>query len=308
MALVQAPTLLRIAEQTFPGRTLANVKLKAKMLAAAQGQKQSIKPFLEPEPDTMLARVMAQRPEMLGALIWPYQCASWKAETRLNRIAAHYQAVDAIGGPYCFDLDDQLVVVTLDEQHAGLRVVLDQPKWFMREGGLTVNLFVGDFRAFSLAFSLWPTDQGLVGVIGGLQGRNREDALDLYRQLTKDLHGLRPRDFLLDIFRMLARRIGVQELHAVAQAQRHHLHPFFGAKLGDKELNPNYDAIWTDRGGVQLDADFWRLDVAPEIRDIETVKPKKRSLYRKRFAFLDAFEAAFAEGLDTAQPTRFVDT
>ncbi len=308
MVLAQAPQLLRVAEHTFPGRKLANVKLKAKMLAAAGRQTDALKPFLEPESGTMLERVMTQRPDMLGALIWPYQCAAWTAETRLARIAAHYQAVDQLGAPYAFDLDDQLVVVTLDEQHAGLRVVLDQPKWFMREGGLTVNLFVGEFRAFSLAFSLWPTDQGLVGVIGGLQGRNREDALDLYRQLTKDLHGLRPRDFLLDIFRMLARRIGVQDIHAVAQAQRHHLHPFFGAKLGDKELNPNYDSIWADRGGVALDTQFWRLDVAPETRDLDTVKPKKRSLYRKRFAFLDTFETAFAAGLDSVQPTRFTDT
>ena len=55
MVLIKAPTLLRIAEQTFPGCTLVNLKLKAKMLAAAQGQKQSLKPFLEPAPETMLA-------------------------------------------------------------------------------------------------------------------------------------------------------------------------------------------------------------------------------------------------------------
>ena len=310
MALAGTLALPRLAEAAFPGMSTANLKLKARMLGAARKQAAGLEPFLNPAPGTMLAHVMAQRPETLGALVWPYQCAAWDAEDRLDRIAAHYAEIDRLGGPFIFDLDEKRVLVTLEDEHPGLRLVLDQPKWFMREGGLVLNAFVGDFRAFSLAFSLWPlSGGGLAAVIGGLQGRNAEDALGLYRQLTKDLHGLRPRDFLLEAFRMLARHMGVTEIHGVTQAQRHHVHPFFGEKNLDKAaLTPDYDAIWEDRGGTRMNDHFWRLDVAPEPRDLETVKPKKRSLYRKRFAFLDALEPALVAGLDSNPPIRFTDS
>ena len=298
-------TLIGMANTCFPGLSPRLFRLKARMLWKGYALPRAVAPFLHPEPGTALARAMAQRPQILGALIWPYQCAAWDAHTRLSRIRAHYAEIDRLGAPFQFDLDEKLVIADLGESHEGLRLVVDQPQWFMREGGLVVNLFVGDFRAFSLAFSLWRApDRRLVAVLGGLQGRNRDDALALYRQLTKDLHGLRPRDFMLEVFRVICRFCRVEEIHAVTQGQRHHVHPFFG----EKDLTPDYDAIWEDRQGVRMNDHFYSLPVAPETRDLATVKPKKRSLYRKRFAFLDALEGRVLDGLGAARPVRFTDT
>ena len=93
---------------------------------------------------------------MVGAVIWPYQCSGWDARTRFARIFDHYSTIARIGRPLDFPVDDYLVSLeALGELREGLRVILDQPKWFMREGGLTINLFLADTRMFSLAFSLW---------------------------------------------------------------------------------------------------------------------------------------------------------
>jgi len=297
--------LLGAARNSFPGVSPVALKLKAKMVREGLMQGPSLRPFLHPKPGAALARAMAQRPQMLGVLIWPYQCADWEPGERLAHIRSHYDEIDRIGAPLCFNLDEQLIVTDLSDISAGLRVVIDQPQWFMREGGLVVNLFVDSFRAFSLAFSFDRTQEDqLLAMIGGIQGRNRQDALDLYRQLTKDFHGLRPRDLLLEVFRVLCRHFNVSSIRAVTQSQRHHLHPFFGGT----DLAPDYDAIWEDRQGVRADKYFYSLPVAPETRDITSVKPNKRALYRKRFAFLENLENRLIEGLGRATPVRFVDT
>jgi uncharacterized protein len=104
---------------------------------------------------------------------------------------------------------------------------------------------------------------------------------------------------------MLLREIGVARLFAVSDAARHHRHPYF---RGIKQATQNYDEIWADRGGVAVDADFFELPLSPERRDEATIKPNKRSMYRKRFEFLDALEAGLLDALPKATPTRFEDS
>jgi hypothetical protein len=54
-----------------------------------------------------------------------------------------------------------------------------------------------------------------------------------------------------------------------------------------KDLAADYDAFWSDSGGV-LEADgFFTLPVIPPVRDMADIKPNKRSTYRQRYALLD---------------------
>lgn len=298
-------TLLRFANACFPGVTLSALTLKLRMLREGWSYDTALQPFLSPAVDSALAKVIAQRPQILGALVWPYQCAAWDARERLERIRVHYAEIDRIGAKLKFDLDEKLVIAKFYDVHKGLHVIIDQPRWFMREGGLVLNLFIDKFRAFSLAFSFYRDPQGdVVAVLGGLQGRNQDGALDLYRALTKDMHGLRPRDFLIEVLRVFCRHFEINVIHAVTQAHRHHVHPFFN----NKNLTPNYDEIWEDRRGSRIDEFFYALPVCPEMRDLSTVKPNKRSLYRKRFALLDEVESRVVEGLSTVVPTKFLDS
>jgi len=304
MAVSLSDTLRR-ADLCFPGRSLGDLKLKARFMMQAHRHKDQLAPFWSPPEGSALAALMAQRPQTLGALIWPYQCAGWEAPERLTRIAGHCAMIDKLGAPWHFPLDQKLLLADMSAHYPDLQLILDQPRWFMREGGFVINLFVGDFRAFSLAFSLFETPEGRVqAVLGGLQGRNRDAALDLYRSLTKALHGLRPRDLLFDVFRMLCRAVSVDDILTVSQAHRHHQHPYFGKE----DLTPNYDAIWNDRGGVAQDARFFRFSPDPDQRDLSTVKPKKRSLYRKRFAFLEDLESQLVQDLPHLKTVSFVDT
>ena len=305
MARTGRLALVSAARRTFPGNGPSALVQQGRMVLAGLRAASLTHEMLAPKPGAALDRIMRQRPELIGALLWPYLSASFEAEERLARIVAHYAVIDTLGPPFPFDCDERLVLVDLGEVVPGLRLMLDQPIWFLREGGLVLNLFIDSFRAFCIAFSLRREADGqLTAWIGGIQGRNRDDMLETYRTLTKVLHGLRPRDFLLEALKMLLRQIGVTRLYAVSDAARHHRHAYFG---GAKTSTQDYDAIWTDRGGVAVGPDFFELPLSSERRDEATIKPNKRSMYRKRFEFLDGVETALATVLPTVRPVRFAD-
>lgn len=299
-------TLMRRAVPDIaPNRGFGSVKLRLQVLATALWHWRQISDVVA-MASPALCKMLEERPAVvLGPLVWPYLCASWTVPERLAHVTAHYRTLDDLGWPFPFSVNERLVLIDLSDVHPGLRIVLDQPQWFIREGGLTLNLFVDDFRAYSLAFSFSDhPDGGVDCLIGSLQGRNTDEAMDLYRDLTKAAHGLRPRDFLIEICRILCRHWQIRRLLGVRDDQRHHRHAFFGAK----SIAPqDYDAIWQDRGGVPEDNNFYRLPIASERRVDDEIKPNKRSLYRRRYKFLDMLESEIPNHLMAVSPVVFAD-
>lgn len=212
----------------------------------------------------------------------------------MERILGHCKIIDEYAPSLNFSLDQSLVLLDLEETKTGLRIIMDQAEWFMREGQLVLNLFLNDFRAFSLAFSLHRGPDGSIeAVIGGIQGRKREGILDTYRDLTKTLHGLRPRDFLMEVFRIFCRAHNIETILAVSDTCRHHRHSYFNMQ----SFSLDYDEIWQDRGGWKINEMFFQLDVSPARKELSEVKAKKRSMYRKRYAFLSDLEAKLSADL-----------
>lgn len=298
--------VLRAVKDVAPAGQPGSAKLRLKLGMAAARHAPALA-GLAGTRSPALRRMMRDRPQALaGPLIWPYLCAAWDADERMRRIAAHYRAVDDLGAPFPFAADERLVLADLSGLYPDFRIVLDQPPWFMREGGLTISLFVGDFRAYSLAFSLGASAEGTGTdcLIGAIQGRNDDEAADLYRDLTKAAHGLRPRDLLIEICRILCRHWQVRALFGVADAHRHHRHPFFGTKTMALQ---DYDAIWRDRGGAPENDHFFRLPLQSERRADDEIKPNKRSLYRRRYRFLDRLEDEIPANLPSLAPQRFAD-
>lgn len=307
MSYVQVAGLLRRAMPHLNlGRNPGSAKIWARLLLATAIHARRLD-RLATKRSPSLQLIAQERPQMLiGPLIWPYLCAGWDAGERLDQIEAHYRFIDQLSAPFPFSVEERLVLIDLEETYPGLRIVLDQPRWFMREGGLTISLFVDDFRAYSLAFSLAqsPDGAGLDCMIGSLQGRNADHTTELYRRLTKAAHGLRPRDLLLDLCRILCRHWNVTRLLGIRDEYRHHRHAFFAQKAVETQ---DYDAIWRDRGGTEEDRYFYRLPITSERRADEDIKPNKRSLYRRRYRFLDMLEAEIPARLPHLQPQRFAD-
>ncbi|AXM98951.1 DUF535 family protein [Pseudomonas plecoglossicida] len=230
--------------------------------------------------------------DCIGILQWPYISKGWDAPERLAVVASHYEVVAGqFPSLLLLGRDDRRTLADLSAYSQGCTLVLDRPMWFKREGELVLNLFQGELRVASLAFSLCRVDGELCLLIGAVQGIHKgidsETSLNIYRDLTKDFEGLRPRSLLIEATKCVARLVGAAHIHAVSDAYRHHRHPYFGADTG-RELAANYDTIWQENGAqMQSREGFFAIPLIAAKRSADDIAPKKRAMYRRRHALLD---------------------
>jgi uncharacterized protein len=285
--------LAAIVRAMAPGTGLSARINAWRFRRAARRHATALAPLLSADPATSTGQAVDARPELLSFVRAPYLCAGWSPDERLTRLTTHLATLDRFP-----PLDFPLALPMIGDSY---HVVIDKPMWFHREGVLTINLFDGDWRLFSLVFALEPVEGGLRALIGGIQGRNFDDALDRYRDLTKAANGLRPRDLLIELFRLVGAQLGVTEILAIADKGRQNRHPYFGKDVM-RTLPLDYDAIWQDRGGAPASEWFYRLPLTGDRRSDADIPAKKRSMYRQRYAVLDAIEAALKVAWVTMTP------
>lgn len=230
--------------------------------------------------------------DCVGVVHWPYISRTWSPKNKLGVLASHYEVVTK-SCPQLLLLgrSDRLMLSELSEFAADCSLVLDRPIWFMREGELVLNLFQGDLRIASIAFTLCRTDTELCIFIGAVQGIHKgvesERSLSIYRDLTKNFEGLRPRSFLIEVIKYIAINIGVEKIYAVGDGYRHHRHPYFGAHKA-LELAANYDVIWLEHGATPSEReDFFEMPMMLSRKPLDSIASKKRAMYRRRYELLD---------------------
>ncbi len=277
--------LWKVSGSVSEGHGLRALRRRMAFMVQATRRLDTLRPFIHAKPGSPLQRLIATRPETAGAVVWPYQCLSWDPTSRLERIEGHFKVIEALGAPLDFPTDGALPLLDLGAISTGLRVVLDQPRWFMREGQLAINLFAAEIRIYTVAFSFNYEANGIAAYIGAIQGGNTAGIQDDYKELTKSLHGMRPRDFLVELFRTLCRCLDISRIYAVADTSRQHRSEYFGA-LKTSTLTLNYDHIWSERGGVKEDGDFFLLSLDAPLKPLDEVPSKKRAMYRRRYELL----------------------
>jgi len=242
-------------------------------------------------------------PKKLGLLEWPYINNKWEVDERFNIVANHYETLAELASVLSrTDNSNPLVLADLDTYCQGVKLVIDQPTWFTREGELVVNVFLENLRVASIAFVINKNNSEKIIFIGAIQGIHRgvsrEDSLAINKKLTRQFKGLRPRSLLLEALKMMANNLGVASISAITDKNRHHRHLYFG---GDKvkRFHTNYDEIWLEQRGV-FDAatGFYELPVTANRKQMSEIASKKRSMYRQRYEMLDEIEKLVKKALD----------
>lgn len=241
----------------------------------------------------LFAADLQARPELLGFLVWPYVHAGWPVMTRFEALSQHEQAMATDMAPLAVALTGSLQVADLADISPGLQLVVDRASWCLREGSLVFNQFLGDERMMSLAFSFGWRDGERVAYIGSVQGSNIDSALAKYREMAKGLQGMRSRDFLIKMFQLLTKHMGVRQVFGVADEQRHHRHPYFGTAKAER-LHLDYDEIWQEHSAERTPDGFYRLPSLPVVKAMEEIAAKNRALYRRRYALMDQLSADLA--------------
>ena len=301
-----AMALIRRADaEGFKDGGAKRLPQRAKFWLHAMRRRAEIGAILAGERGEAARGMLASNPKLLGFLVWPFLCASWSGGRNLEALVQHGRVVDAVRRTYRTDLHAQQEVADLSAHYPGLRIVLDQPRWFLREGFATVNAFWEDARLYSLSFAFGEEAGDRVLYLGSIQGRSLDGMNDVYRNMTKVMHGLRPRDLMIEIGRVIAQDAGCARMLGVADAHRYHHHPWFGGR--DKD-STDYDEVWADRDGEPVrDGRFWAMDTDFQKRDLAEVKAKKRSLYKKRYAMQDEIVVAVRAGLASPRAVQFRD-
>ena len=284
---------VKVSREAYPLKNIYSFYQQFTFCLKARKNKSLIEEFYKEINQLGYEHIFKLEPSVLGNLVWPYIHKDWNVSQRFSRIANHYALLKDM--PKYLDLSDGLPkqIVSLNVFSPNTSIVLDKPRWFVREGEIVLNIFHHDLRVMSVAFSLGRHHNEITLYIGGIQGIysgfSSEKSLETIKQLTKDFNGLRPRSFVIAVLRIIATRIGATKILAIDQLHRHQWHPYF--KLASKIISKtNYDEIWKEHEGIAGNDGFYWLKTSTVHKDLSEIDSKKRSMYRKRFEMLDQIE------------------
>jgi serine O-acetyltransferase len=279
-------------------KNLAFSSIKARLFFIIKSylNKQLIQAFIKRLSSLPNGENVAITPYMLGVVEWPYIHNQWDIQTRLDKIAAHYEALSAIKSNLIhIDRTSSLQLIDFNKISENVTIVIDKARWFTREGELLINIFRKDLRVASVAFSLGVSGQDKVAYIGAIQGIHggisTPESLEIFKLITKDFEGLRPRSLLLEVLKALLLKLEVSKIYAISEQHRHHRHRYFGNSKSTVFKN-DYNPIWEEHGGVLDESTgFYEISIKPSIKEMEDIPSKKRSLYKRRNEIIHSLSA-----------------
>jgi uncharacterized protein VirK/YbjX len=253
------------ATMTYVARSLLNWRQHAAWLA-----------FLETRPMfglSILDRTLIERYQHR------YMNRHWSIRQRLAATHEHYAFALNRFPSKLFDRLYRARSVPLGRvalRHGShLSLVLKAPTLRGREGELSISLMDDEGLQISYA-TISFADAGRTVIIGCLQGAANNAGRDAIRELTKQCHGLRPKNLLLSMIRSLADAMGAERILGIGNEA----HPF----ASRKKIKADYDGFWQENGGTADAHGFFAMSVHEPVRDESTVESKRRSEFRRREA------------------------
>lgn len=158
------------------------------------------------------------------------------------------------------------------------------------EGFFALEMKIEEIRIYGVSFCFVPEGENIALLIPSLQGLSQGDKTkEMIKMATKQCFGLRPPMLLVEIMRFVMQYKKCSALFGITQTLQTRYAPF-GNKKG---YFVDYDAMWKECGGVRRGRYF---DITQEKRkSLEEIPSQKRSMYKKRFAFLDELQVVLNE-------------
>ena len=246
----------------------------------------------------MRKRFFAAHPQVFAQLTRQFFFRNSRAAERLTAITQTFRVMEKSFSDTAMEylyLDEQKPL-HLWEMPYGEEHTLSLEMFFrngeIREGSMTLALCLDGEFVYHINF--WCTREGEKQVlyIGCHQGSKH--GLEVNKELTKAFFGYRPKNFILYALRILTRELAVDELRAVSN------YGFYANNhiRKNRKLLVSYDKFWKECGGeIMADQRFFTLPIIEPRKTMEEVPTRKRAVYRKRFAFLDALEEDLRKAL-----------
>jgi uncharacterized protein VirK/YbjX len=170
--------------------------------------------------------------------------------------------------------------VTLWSLSADCQLVLGVNDVSWHEGRWTLSLRNAQGqRLYYLSFGFLPCGALLVGSVQGAPGME-----EVVRELTKEAEGMRPAYLLFEALRAAAATWGVSALVGIDPLD----HIKGRWNLRGRRLRFDYRRFWGEVGATQREDGYWDTGLKPLPRELGDVPSRKRAMYRRRWAMLDA--------------------
>lgn len=157
-----------------------------------------------------------------------------------------------------------------------------------KEGEMTLLLELNKKDLYSIAFSFFEFQNSKELIIAGIQSRSDVDT-EIIKQLTKKMHGVRPRNYLFFIIRQICEILSIQSIKAI-RTDFHVANCSHVNKTG--KFMADYDLYWEEENGIKEEI-FYTLSTIESRKSMEEIASKKRSMYNKRFNMLDEHKIIF---------------
>lgn len=152
---------------------------------------------------------------------------------------------------------------------AQLRLIYSE---YPREGDLTLHLLneTGD-EIYLMSFSFGA--QGQLYVCS-LQGPSTEQSVEQVKSITKQMHGMRPKNLLMSAIYAVAAYFDIKSILGISN----------NSHIKSQHLKSSYDNFWQECGATLTPEGWYQLPCQEPVRDIELVKSQRRAEFRRREA------------------------
>lgn len=274
-----ARLVYRYAQQLYPGAE-ARRRRQRFYLRSLVSLRSSTEWFdlLDAHDDLRLCR--RHEPELVERIHRPYRRASLKLKQRLHLLLEHVRVSDQVGlsglmaEAYAGPTE---IARFADRTGQTLQLQLGRPAQFGKEGELALHISDGENRLYSASFAFRESGAGRELDVGCIQGPAVEDARQAIRDLTRNLHGLRPRSLILEALRAIAASAGCARLRVVGNNDH-----IYRSLRKRRKIAFDYDGFCAEIEGVAADGTDWLLPLEAEVRPLSEVPSKKRAEATRR--------------------------
>ncbi|EEZ85925.1 conserved hypothetical protein [Vibrio harveyi 1DA3] len=272
---------------------------RIKFIARALFYRKSFKYLADNIEASLLEMLCTRTHRFLEKPFRPYIVKNSPAIDRSALVVDHYNTVSELVSP---DLMKQiytdakgLTLMTFEIEDILYTVRLVYEARYQKEGDMSLVLHSQeDGNFYTLSFTLGHENGARSIMIGGLQGpRSNETSNEKIKKLTRKLYGQRPKSLMVSLLDLLAQIWSVETILAVKTQS----HTYAAKRYSKGRIKTDYDALWKELGGTEYDRNFYSLTVNAPRRDLDGMSRSKRSMYRRRYEWLDNTKATFEQVL-----------
>jgi uncharacterized protein VirK/YbjX len=268
------------------------LRKRLKFLARAWKQPRLTSAWLARLAQADLAPLWMARPRLATKLQRPYVHCEWRVLERFGALMGHYDILPRIFSASVRQAiygEEGIAIIRLANPTSGrqLDVRLFYHDQFEKEGELTLGIYDVDTKLTlaGITFCLaQPAHQRTI-IIGGLQASPDPRTQALIHDVSKEMHGLRPKALALWCLQQLAACWQVGRIEAVGDAQ--HIYRHWSKR---REFAASYDEFWSESDGRRLPGGGWELPLQLKHRTRAELKPNRRKAHERRYAMLDALQ------------------